>query len=196
MGLFTWLMGCKNSDAQKQETTNQDNIALPDIASRINVADGFVDVFFKIVSDKKSDSSHVYIAKGLYKGKVVGLEFNIKSKIPAGIANRQISGNGSVNSGVIITSIGDESDEFIKAISELYKFPTIKPFSKRVIYTNLYSLSEANTNLEGNGKYHYKLFFDDDAAEIFLNLNLNDREIELSEKDVDYREPLIKIWTE
>ncbi|MFY9311032.1 MAG: hypothetical protein WAQ28_18460 [Bacteroidia bacterium] len=77
MGLLSFLYGCNT----KTQQTN----SLSDITSRIDPTEGWSDIFLTMTADTKTDTSHIYIAKGLYKGKTVGLQIEVSSKIGAGI---------------------------------------------------------------------------------------------------------------
>ena len=200
MGLFSFLNGCKNSSTNAQQTIHFDNIILEDITSRIDKEEGWNDIFFKITSDTKTDTSHIYVAKGLFCSKIVGLQIEISSKIKAGIVNGQPDSKvGIARDAVQFKSLGQESDEFVKAIAELYKQTTDKGFTKRTISATAFSLNEKPVKLDEKDYYRLKLFFEENDAnlysELFLNINTKEQEIELHEKDVDYRATLIKVWT-
>ena len=195
MGLFSFF-GCMNN----AQTNKSDNTKLEDITSRINPEEGFIDIFLKIIEDKKTDTSHVYIAKGLYKNKTVGLQIEVSSKIRAGIVGGEIdSKNGFVLNGVQLKSIGEESNELVKAFAELYKQHTDKIFTKKTVSATAFSLNDKAVNLDKNDYYKLKLFFEENDenlySEIYLNINTEKREIEIHEKDEEYREPIIKVWT-
>jgi len=199
MGLFSFLFGCKNNDSNAQ-TNNSDNNKIEEITSRIDPEEGWSDIFLKIIEDTKTDTSHIYIAKGLYKNKAVGLQIEVSSKIGPGIVDGKPDGGaGFVSNAVQLKSIGQESDELVKALADLYKQPTDKGFTKQTISATAFSLTEKSVNLEKKDYYKLKLFFAEDDenlySEIFLNINTDKREIELHEKDEGYREPIIKVWT-
>lgn len=199
MGLFSFLFGCKNNYSNAQ-TNNSDNTKIEEITSRIDPEEGWSDIFLKITEDTKTDISHIYIAKGLYKNKTVGLQIEVSSKIGAGIIDGKPDGKaGFVANAVQLKSIGQESDELVKALAELYKQPTNKSFTKQTISATAFSLNEKSVNLDKNDYYKLKLFFAEDDenlhSEIFLNINTDKREIEIHEKDEEYREPIIKVWT-
>lgn len=199
MGLFSFLFGCKNNDSNAK-TNNSDNTKIEEITSRIDPEEGWSDIFLKITADTKTDSSHIYIAKGLYKNKTVGLQIEVSSKIGAGIIDGKPDGKaGFVANAIQLKSIGQESDELVKALAELYKQPTNKGFTKQTISATAFSLNEKSVNLDKNDYYKLKLFFAEDDenlySEIFLNINTDKREIEIHEKDEEYREPIIKVWT-
>lgn len=199
MGLFLFLFGCKNND-RNAHTNDSDNAEIEEITSRIDPEEGWSDIFLKITEDTKTDTSHIYIAKGLYKNKTVGLQIELSSKIGAGIVDGKPDGKaGFVANAVQLKSIGQESDELVKALAELYKQPTTKGFTKQTISTTAFSLNEKSVNLDKNDYYKLKLFFAEDDenlySEIFLNINTDKREIEIHEKDEEYRGPIIKVWT-
>jgi len=199
MGLFSFLFGCKNNDSNAK-TNDSDNTKIEEITSRIDPEEGWSDIFLKITADTKTDSSHIYIAKGLYKNKTVGLQIEVSSKIGAGIIDGKPDGKaGFVANAIQLKSIGQESDELVKRWQELYKQPTNKGFTKQTISATAFSLNEKSVNLDKNDYYKLKLFFAEDDenlySEIFLNINTDKREIEIHEKDEEYREPIIKVWT-
>ena len=196
MGLLSFLFGCNN----KEQKSNSNNIKLEEINSRFDPEEGWSDIFLKITEDTKTDSSHIYVAKGLYNNITVGLEIEINSTIGAGIVNGEIDGKvGFVKNAVHLKSLGKESDELVKALSELYKYPTNKGFTKQTISTTAFSLNEKAVDLEKKDYYKLKLFFSEEDenlySEIFLNINTEKGEIEIHEKDKEYREPIIKVWT-
>ena len=200
MGIFSFLFGCKNKNNELQQATSLGDVHLEEITSRMNVDEGWCDIYMKIVSDIKTDSSHVYTVKGLYKGDIVGLQIEVRSDIGAGIVNGSVSGgSGFLADGVIVQSIGKESDKLIAAIAELYQFPTKKGFTKHPIASTIFSLNEKAVALDKEGYYKLKLFYeiaeDELYAELFLNINTSTKEVELHEKDQEYRNNLIKIWT-
>lgn len=200
MGFFSFLFGCNDKDGKSQTKNFGDQIKLEDITSRIDHEEGWSDIFLKMVETKKTGRSHIYIAKGLYKNKTVGLQFEVNSNIGAGIVNGEIDGkSGFVANAVQIKSIGQESDKLIKALGELYQQQTNKSFTKQTISATAFSLNEKAVNLDKNDYYKLKLFFAEDDenlySEIYLNINTDKQEIEIHEKDEEYRESIIKVWT-
>jgi hypothetical protein len=195
MSLFSFLFGCKNN---KENNTN--NYELEEITSRLDIEEGWSDIFLKIIEDKKTDNSHIYIVKGLYKTKIVGLQVEVSSKIKAGFKNDEIDAeNGFLPNSVKLKSIGIESDELIKALAELYEQPSDKNFTSQIITATSFSLNEKPVNLDKSDYYKLKLFFEEEDenlySEIYLNINTDKGEIEIHEKDQEYREPIIKVLT-
>ncbi|GAB3926718.1 hypothetical protein [Mucilaginibacter myungsuensis] len=92
-------------------------------------------------------------------------------------------------------------------MAELYGFtlPINSLFKKELIgdYVDLDKFTvhqfgrHANNHIEGTEAY--KLFFDyfdegeEDEAQVFLNINLVGHRIEIREKDVEYRKPLLAL---
>lgn len=200
MGLFSALLGCGQNNNIEQNTSS---LKLEDITSRTDTSEGFSDIFLTITSDLKTDKSHIYIGKGLYKGKTIGLEFELTSNIPYGITSdgEVNSKSGFVRNGVKFTSIGQETDDLLKALAELYNVRTEKTFSKNKISATVFSLNQKEADLDKGDYYKFKLFFNEDGdeesyGELYLNLNTIEKIIELHEKDPEYRKPLIKVLTE
>ena len=199
MGLFSTLFGCGQNNDKKQQTNSP---KLADITSRTDTSEGFSDIFLTITSSIKTDTTNIYIGQGLYKNKLVGLKFEINSKLPFGItSDGEINSKGGfVRKGVKFISIGQESDELINALSDLYNEPIKKLFSKNIISATVFSLNKTDADFSKNDYYKFKLFFNDDGdensyAEMFFNVNTAEQIIELHEKDHDYRKPLLKAFT-
>ncbi len=197
MALFPFLLSCESNHSSHAAN---DSTSLEDINARINPEDGWNDIFLKIVKDQKTDSSHIYTVKGLYKEQTVGLQIEVNSSIGAGI----VDGKPNVNSGIArqsvhIRSMGAESDAFVKALAELYGHPTTKAFRQQPLSVTAFSLNETPVNLDKDGYYKLKLFleeYDEDLySEIFLNINTEKKEIEINEKDWEYRRPIIELLT-
>ena len=197
MGLFSVLFGCRGDKSKAQEPTEGKAITLEEITARIDTAEGWSDIFLKITSDVKTSTTHVYEAKGLHKGKLVGLRCEVRSDIKAGLGKRKPTQAGFVSHGVVLGSLGEESDELIKALAELYGQPAPVAFAQGRITTTAFSLNEIPVDLDGKALYKLKLFFAENNeelySELFLNIDTEKREIELAEKDESYREALIKV---
>jgi hypothetical protein len=200
MGLFTWLFGCKNADNKSDNTSDNKTVVLKEITSRFDADEGWHDVFFSIVSMTSTDSTRTYICKGLNKGKTVGLQVETRKDMGAGItpAGELNSQMGFIKNAVQFKSIGEESNELIKVLADLYGKPTTKPFSKQTNWLTAFSLNQKPVDLDKKDYYKLKIFFDQDEdlySELFLNINTQTGEIELNEKDEEYREGVIKNLT-
>lgn len=202
MGLLSRLFSTKRINNQNT-ISNSDitQIKLEEITAHMDSSEGWNDIFLTIVNDIiTTDNYHIYIGKGLYKGTIVGLKFEVKNDMPAGLLKSgEINKGGFISNGIKIISIGEESDKFIKVLSELYNFPTVKPFSKSVIPSTTFSLNQKVVDLDEIDYYKFKLFFGENSenlySEMFFNIDLTKRIIELNEKDQGYRENIIKVFT-
>jgi hypothetical protein len=191
MGLFSFLFGC--DDSKKV----QDN-DLIEITS--NTEEGFQDIVLNIVDSKRTkNGDYEIIAKGKNIQEIVGLKIKIKDKLKAGLLRGGLDSTAVELNGVSFFSIGKETDTLIKVLSKLYGHPTDKSFTTNAISFDMFSLNDEEAEL-GKGYFKFKLFFDSyDTlglySELFLNINLPNGEIEINEKDVEYRENLVKALT-
>jgi hypothetical protein len=204
MGILSFLFGCQNrADKAEKEKQTKEIPKAEEITSQLDTASGFNDIFLRIVSEERADSFpdvfHTYVAKGLYKGRVVGLKCKIKAELKAGIVDGKISKAGFAAKGIQLSTIGKESDEFVKALAELYKFPTAKPFTLNPILATVFSLNQNDADLDSKEYLKFKVFFGENSeelySELFFNINLTKRIIELNEKDQEYRQNIIKVFT-
>lgn len=175
-------------------------MTLEEITARFNAEEGWNDIFLKITDRKEKNESVIYIAKGLYKGKVVGLKVEVLKNMMAGLLpSGEVNQNAFYRDGIRFFSIGNESDELVKALSNLYQFPTIKSFPESIVGAMTFSLNEIPVDLKNNEHYKFKLFFQDNSedlyCEMYCNLDLLDGVIELHEKDEEYRENIIKTFS-
>lgn len=196
LSLFSLFTNCN-------KTSSFSELNLKEITEVVDLEEGFVDISLKIVSEEKTKNSHIYVAKGLFHSKIVGLKFEVKSKMPNGINNDgSLTKNGFISDGVKISTIGNESDEFVKAISKLYGFPTKNNFTTNSLFPTSFSLNQSKVELDSVGYYKFKLFFRDgekdkveEYCEIFFNINTKTKTIELFEKDEEYRKLLINVFS-
>jgi hypothetical protein len=162
---------------------------------------GFADIVLSIENYKKDDNgNYTILTKGKYKDTIVGLEVFIKGNIKKGIINgSEFDTSAFKIEGITLKSIGEESNNLVKAISELYGSPTDNPFSQEPLAFTSFALEEHEVSLEE--KYtRFKVFFDDDNSrglyfELFINVNIPTKELEIHEKDVEYRQNILKTLT-
>lgn len=191
IAFITSLFACSPGSTTK---TNQ----LEEITSRTDTTEGFSDIYLKIISDQSKDGLHIYLTKGLHNGKIVGIQFEVKSNMPAGLTPEGGMGeNGFIQNPVTFLSIGKESNELLKALGELYKVPATKPFTKQLTASSGFSLNQKVADLNVPGHYKFKLFFESetDVPELYFNVNTAEGIIELFEKDPAYRRALIQVFS-
>ena len=171
---------------------------LIDITSKSE--EGFQDFVFNIINKQLDKNNNwIFTVKGQYKSTVVGIKIKIKNGINPGIINGKPDKSGVMKNAGEFTTIGLESDNLIKKVSEIYGFKTNKKFSKNKILFDCFSLNSIAGYLD-KGAFKFKLFLDSQNviglySEIFLDINLAAGLIELNEKDPSYRENIIKILT-
>jgi hypothetical protein len=194
VGLLSALLSCSGNKKMKDDD-------LIEITSRTE--EGFHDIVLNIVDSKlTSNGDYEIIAKGKNKEETVGLKIKIKDKLKAGLVNEGFDGFDSTAvelNGVSFYSIGPESDNLIRTLSKLYGSPTDKKFTRSDLLFDMFSLNKEQADLS-KGYFQFKIFFDPyDSlglySELFLNVNLPKKEVEINEKDWEYRESLVKVLT-
>lgn len=191
MGFLTSFFGY----AQKTETSLHSLKDILVVYNKDDGDDGFKDINLSITEQTKSGDIIIYVAKGLFEGKVVGLQFEIKRILPAGINNEGIDQNGFVKNALTIKSIGPESDEFLKAISTIYGLSVDKKIKNVIPVATIFSLNTTAVDLDKNDHYKFKAFLEEEDGsnycEVFFNINTIQKTIELHEKDQVYRKLII-----
>jgi hypothetical protein len=187
MGFLSLIFGIKSN--------GQNNLI--NISSKSE--EGFHDLVFNITNKNLDKDYWTLTAKGQLKNSVVGFKVVIKNNINPGIVNGKPDQTGMIKNAGQILSIGVESDNFIKIVSELYGFKSDKKFTKNPISFDCFSLNSQKGDLE-KGDFKFKLFLDSQDlnglySELFLNISFSSGLIELNEKDPGYRENIIKIIT-
>ena len=166
----------------------------------------FVDIHMEAESVEITDGNARIRAK--VPGKNIGFEIVVKDNTSKVIFNE--NNNSNVNlvlDGVIFKSLGQTSDEFLSYLCNRYKL--LKQDVKMIKEVSFTSLV-----LEGNpadiiaSPVRFKLFFEkkfDDTNsneidlfyqneyfEIFLNIDLSNKKVELTEKDIEYRSKILQ----
>jgi hypothetical protein len=166
---------------------------LIDITSKIDKSSGFIDLSLSIIDKKETDTSFVYLAKGLYKNDTVGIQISLKKGLQAGIVNGEMK-NVFVPNGISINSIGLASDRLLNAMTDLYKIDSIN----KVMRNDLMILTCANLNQQtidyNSGEYKFKIFMesDEDNPELFMDFDFSNNLILLNEKDIEYRKGVLE----
>ncbi len=178
MGLFSSIFGCNSKE-------NLNN-SLIHITSNQDKEDGWQDLVFTITEKKLESNAWNLKCEGIYKGKIVGFRIHIIEGVEPGINNEGINNTKFIKDGIVIESIGEQSDNLIEAISELYEEPVEKEFTNKKLKYTIFPLNQEKANLE-NGAFKFKLFFDDNDerglySEMYINPNLPNRTLELNER--------------
>jgi hypothetical protein len=167
--------------------------SLPDITS--GPQEGWHDFTFAIRKDEKlPDGSRSLEARGLYRGREVGVIVVLSASWPEAKLNQKVP--WTPYRGVITyRSLGTASDSFLHIMDELYG-TALHPKSMRAEtkFTGL-SLEGKPDELE-KAPVKIKVFYESDDeqryAELFTNIDLQHRVLQINEKDEEYRKPVVR----
>ncbi len=165
-----------------------------------NTEEGFQDLEFNIEEYFQDENqNHIVRATGIFEDEIVGFEAVFKPDMPPGIKNNNIDNTAFCKEGISLRSMGIVSDRFVQALSKLYN-------QKGKRNNMVKELKFTSFAIGGNPKnfafedLKFKLFYDDLFekglySELYLNVNIQKKIIELKEKDVDYRENIYRALT-
>lgn len=180
MGLFDFLKG---KESLKEINVNEET--------------DFVDLRFTITKYSQDEfKNHILEIKGLFKKDIVGLEIALRPDLELGIVNDEVDSSKFYKEGINFYSIGEISDNFISALTDLYGFDITNLKMKDRIESTIFILSGNPDNIKTDF-IKTKIFFDDEDendlySELYANINLKDKTFELREKDSEYRQNIIK----
>src|SRR5262249_545654 len=101
--------------------------------------------------------------------------------------------------GIKIKSIGIESNAFIEKLSVLYELTNDNNYMKNTIPFTSFALG-GDPRAFVNEYIKFKVFYDDQDelglySEFYININLLKRILEMKEKDIEYRENILKAFS-
>jgi hypothetical protein len=185
---------CGNTQNQQGDKSKKGKIPIEELTLDGPVTNN-KHLFLRIVDDVKTDSSYIYTAKSVFKGDTVGLKVEVVNLIPAGIIDDVANEDVGFTKGKIkISSLGAESDAFIKALGTIYELPASGPFSSTTLVPTVFSSNKVNADLDKTATYGFKLFLErksGEPAEMFFNIDTYKRSLEFKEKDPVFRAPFI-----
>ena len=157
-------------------------------------------IYLSLVKSTETDSSVIYVGKSLNDKDTVGVQLDIAKDIPAGIfEDGTVNEEKAFHEGAIkLSSIGVESDNFVKAIATLYEQPIEGGMTDAILEPLVFSSNKTVVDLGGNGTYAFKLFFANglgEEAEVFAELNLYNRSFKMWGKDVQQRARILSAFT-
>jgi len=183
--------GCSTGAPDKQPDTG------PKVNDFSNVlaAPSFVNFPMTIVETKEVDDYMEYTTKAKFKTSTFGLKISLIKNVTAGFLDGK-SVNIFLPEAIKFESMGQSSDRLLNFMAIAYKSNL-----KNMVMKEKQVFTCANLNTEDldyeKGKGKFKIFLESEdgseAAELFVNFNFKSNEIWLSEKDMDYREPLLKL---
>ena len=164
--------------------------------------DGFIDLKLEIRKLEVKDGYFVIDAYASYKKQLLQLCFYVKENME-GFTRLENSGIDFkfYEEGIKIKSVGNYSDDFLKALIEVYQLHDFKGKMKKEVITTCVTLEESHFELLSK-KVNSKCIFNPDDedderyAELYLNFDVPNGIIEFKEKDSDYRENIVKAFTE
>jgi len=145
-------------------------------------------IYLSLVETTETDSSHVYLAKALNGEDTIGLRIEIRNNIPPGIRpdGTPDEQNGFVRAGITFRSVGESSDNFVKALGDLYDRPTSERMTDAMLAPMVFSSNKTAVNLSEHRTYIFKLFLDShtaEEAEVFCTLDTYKGLFEFRAKD-------------
>ena len=199
LGLVSFLLGgCGKQPASPPPTSGQSQLSKPLTAPpevTLESEEGFNDLLFYVEEHKRlPDGSQSIRGSGTHKGRALGLEVILGPTWEAGSLGKDVP---LVTYRGIVTyrSTGPGSDAFVQVLDELYGTKlTPRAMATEARFTGI-SLAGDPRDLT-KGPVKIKLFFEsggqDDYAELYTNIELAARRLEVHEKDEGYRLPVIK----
>ncbi len=168
------------------------SIVLPEITSETE--EGFVDLVFAITeSEFNTDGNASFHAQGLHQGKKVGLKVLLCSPWKQGTLGKDIT---TFQGRVFYESTGEESDRFVQVLGELYQ-SSVRPKSMRKDQLQFTGITLAgDPNSLSADPVKIKLFVEsedeDTYTELYTNIDVQRKRLEIREKDIAYRDPVMR----
>jgi hypothetical protein len=166
---------------------------LPEITAESE--EGFVDLVFRVQDHKPlADGSQSLRAAGLHRGRKVGFEVVLGPTWRKGKLGKDVpieTSRGTVS----YRRVGPESDAFLQVLNDLYGAKlSPKAMAADTPFTGI-SL-EGDPGDLASGPVKIKLFYEkggeDRYAELYTNIDLAARKLEVREKDEGYRRQVIQ----
>lgn len=199
MSLFSLLLsflGCS-----RETSEHSDEKDLPEITAKIG--DEFQDIVLAI-TDVSVDSTGKYkiTASGKFQGKIVGLGLVVRGNMLPGVNPNPKDDKDYFNKdaiygeGIIFESIGPPSNELVTAIANLYGIKVSQPKMKEKVGFTTIALKGDPRNIKLE-MVHFKLFHDEEDedgeySELYVDFDIPDGAVVILEKDMDFREGIIK----
>ena len=153
---------------------------LEEITAHADPEEGWKDIFLHLIEKNEDNDSVSFTCKGLYNGSTVGLKVSVKKNMVAGLLpSEEVNQDAFYRDGICFYSIGVESDNLLKALAELYEFPTDRSFLESVVGAMTFSLNQVDTDLFQEANFffsiglgpislkNFSLFFSKDVTSYF-----------------------------
>lgn len=190
------IVSCNNRNSSEGAKDSVDGLPLKQMINNKDLENQHF--YFSFTDQIETDTSMLFTVKSLFNDDTVGLQIEVSKDIKPGIDK---DGNptldGFTKGNIFISSIGVESDQFLKALSSIYELPSTNKMTDQILIPTVFSSNNEEVNLNKPGTYRFKLFFDNlegDPAEIFAVVDTYRKIVEFSEKDSSYRKSLISAF--
>ncbi|MEM6345032.1 MAG: hypothetical protein AAF927_14165 [Bacteroidota bacterium] len=161
--------------------------------SNLSSREGMVDIPLSIVRTQELEQYYEYELKALNQKDTLGLIIRLKKGITAGFVNGEPK-NIFLSDAIEFISLGEQSDNLLQFMAQKYGFGSE---GLKMPETHLFTaanLNQTDVNYD-SGDSRFKIFLEteEDYAELFVNFSFGADWVWLNEKDIEYREPLIKL---
>jgi len=174
----------------------QNNLKQIDISEESD----FVDLQLTITKYWQDEhKNHICQVKGLWQKDTVGFEIAFRSDLQLGIIDGEVDKTRFYKQGINFYSVGALSNNFIKALTGLYKTDNKSLMMIEKVESTTFVLDGQPEKFDSD-YIKTKIFFDDMDekgfySEWYVNVNLKNKILELKEKDSEYRENIINMLT-
>jgi len=158
--------------------------------------EGFADLTLTIQSVEQAPEGYTTVtARGLSRRNVVGLKVSFKNAMKPGFIGSELDRTAFAEEGIVYSSIGLQSDALLEAMAQLYRVDAPAKFAERVGAVAI-ALKGNPLNLQ-HEPVKFKVFFNPEGgearyAELYTNIDLPRKRLELFEKDTEYRARVVK----
>lgn len=194
------LTSCNNSTNGNKTKEDGTDKTTPTIEQLSNYPDADKQqLFLRFTAESNTDSSIVYTAKSLFDKDTVGLKIEVLKNIKPGLRNDGTVDEeiGFVKGSIKLSSLGAQSDAFVKALGTIFKVPTSGKMTDEIILPTVFSSNKVAVDLNRSATYSFKLFLENSVgqpAELFSVVDTYRKSFELSEKDSTFRKQIISAF--
>jgi hypothetical protein len=174
------------------------SVKYPELLGSVE-SDDFIDMTFTIEDLKEVDQVYIFNVKAIHQKKIVGFRVMIDNNITNSFNEElQLVQENVYRNAVRFVRLGMESDQLVSEINKMYGFGDKELRMVDEVSFTAITLHNEPVSLK-NDYIKIKIFGNDEEPiiedlyyESFLNIDLKSKKVEWNEKDIDYREPLIK----
>jgi|WetSurMetagenome_2_1015567.scaffolds.fasta_scaffold19093_2 hypothetical protein len=166
----------------------------------INKEDEFVYIAFPILTFEKIENDKVKcIISGKYNNDSIEFTLITKVKYKIGITENGFASDAFEAKGIVLFLDKNNGRNLFKLFSNEYGIKSNSNDFRNIIEFTSFPLEEAAVNIL-NKPIKTKVFYDDqnerdEYFELFINIDLPSKKIEFSEKDIEYRDNIIKVFS-